>query len=129
VLNFDMVASSNFARFVYDGDGGPRGSERIEAMFRAHFAAQRQAVEEIALQGSSDHAAFARAGLPVGGLFTGADALKSEELARRFGGRAGRPFDRCYHQPCDTLANVNVRVLAQMADAAAVVAVRLAGSS
>jgi Zn-dependent M28 family amino/carboxypeptidase len=123
-----MVASSNFARFVYDGDAGPPGSERIEAMLRAYFAAQRQTVEEIALQGSSDHAPFARAGVRVGGLFTGADALKNAELARRFGGRAGQPYDSCYHQPCDTLANVNVRVLAQMADAAAVVAVRLAGS-
>ena len=45
----------------------------------------------------------------------------------RFGGAAGRPYDACYHQPCDTLDNVNLRVLGQMADAAAVVALRLAG--
>jgi hypothetical protein len=126
VLNFDMVASANFARFVYDGDAAPPGSARIEQLFRAYFVSHRQPVEEIALQGSSDHAPFAQAGVPVGGLFTGADAVKPAALARRFGGRAGRPFDACYHQACDTLANVNVAVLAQMADSAAVVALRLA---
>jgi Zn-dependent M28 family amino/carboxypeptidase len=127
VLNFDMVGSPNFARFVYDGDAAPPGSARIEQLFQAYFAAHRQSVEEIALLGSSDHAPFARAGLPVGGLFTGADAVKRDERARRFGGRAGRPYDPCYHQACDTLSNVSTRALGQMADAAAVVALRLAG--
>jgi hypothetical protein len=126
VLNFDMVGSPNYGRFVYDGDNAPPGSARIEGLFRAYFAARRQSVEEVSLEGSSDHAPFARAGLPVGGLFTGADARKEAGLARRFGGAAGRPYDPCYHQACDTLANVNVRVLGQMADAAAVVALRLA---
>jgi Zn-dependent M28 family amino/carboxypeptidase len=126
VLNFDMVASPNFGRFVYDGDSEPAGSTRIEALFRSYFAAHRQNVEEVSIQGSSDHASFSRAGIAVGGLFTGADAVKDPALARRFGGAAGRPYDACYHQPCDTLANVNIRVLGQMADAAAVVALRLA---
>jgi Zn-dependent M28 family amino/carboxypeptidase len=126
VLNFDMVGSPNYGRFVYDGDKAPPGSARIEGLFRAHFAARRQSVEEVLLEGSSDHAPFARAGLPVGGLFTGADARKEAHLVRRFGGAADRPYDPCYHQACDTLANVNVRVLGQMADAAAVVALRLA---
>jgi Zn-dependent M28 family amino/carboxypeptidase len=128
VLNFDLVGSPNFGRFVYDGDTGPPGSARIERMFRAYFSRQRQSVRETDLSGSSDHAPFARAGIPGGGLFTGADALKGKALAGRFGGKAGRPYDPCYHQPCDTLANVNVRVLGQLSDAAAVVALRLAGS-
>jgi hypothetical protein len=73
------------------------------------------------------HAAFSLAGLPVGGLFTGADERKAQDEAQRFGGTAGRPYDSCYHQGCDTLANVNLQVLGQMADAAAMVALRLAG--
>jgi Zn-dependent M28 family amino/carboxypeptidase len=125
-LNFDMVGSPNHGRFVYDGDNAPPGSARIERLFRAHFAARRQSVEEVRLRGSSDHATFARAGIPVGGLFTGADARKDADLARRFGGAASQPYDPCYHQACDTLSNVNVRALDQMADAAAVVALRLA---
>jgi Peptidase family M28/PA domain len=126
VLNFDMVGSKNFGRFVYDGSTAPPGSARIEDAFRAYFAAHRQTVEELSLGGGSDHAPFARAGLPVGGLFTGADARKAAGLVSRFGGVAGRPFDPCYHQACDTVSNVNVRILGQMADAAAVVALRLA---
>ena len=127
VLNFDMVGSPNFARFVYDGDTAPAGSARIENLFHSYFAARRQPVEELSLGGSSDHAPFAEAGVAVGGLFTGGDDLKPAGLARRFGGTAGEPYDACFHKACDTMANVNVRVLGQMADAAAVVALRLAG--
>ncbi len=47
--------------------------------------------------------------------------------AKRFGGRAGTSFDACYHKACDSVANVDFGILGQMADAGAVVAVRLAG--
>jgi Peptidase family M28/PA domain len=127
VLNFDMVGSRNFGRFVYDGEGQPPGSERIESLLRDYLSDRGQAVEELSLGGSSDHAPFARAGVPVGGLFAGADDRKSAEAARRFGGTAGQPYDPCYHQGCDTVSNVDLRLLGQMADAAAVVALRLAG--
>ena len=127
VLNFDMVGSRNFGRFIYDGDNAPPGSARIEQLFRAYFAAHRQPAAELGLGGSSDHAPFADAGIAVGGLFTGADEPKPATLARLFGGTAGRPYDACYHQSCDTVANINMRVLGQMADAAAVVALRVAG--
>jgi hypothetical protein len=126
VINLDMVGSPNFGRLVYAGEGQPRGSVAIENAFRAYFAGRRLPVEEVGLGGSSDHAAFARAGIPVGGLFTGGDELKSAEVAQRFGGEAGRSFDSCYHKACDTVANVDFGILDQMADAAAVVAVRLA---
>ncbi len=42
-LNFDMLASPNFARMVYDGDGssfgteGPEGSDIIEHVFNQYF--------------------------------------------------------------------------------------------
>jgi Zn-dependent M28 family amino/carboxypeptidase len=126
VINLDMVGSPNSDRIVYDGDGGPTGSRKIENAFRAYFAARHLPVEQESLGGSSDHASFAAVGIPVGGLFTGADDLKSAASARRFGGSANLPFDACYHKVCDTPANVDLRMLGQMADAAAVVAVRLA---
>lgn len=126
VLNFDMVGSRNFARFVYDGAGQPAGSERIEDAFRAYFAARRLPIAEIGLGGASDHAPFAQAGVAVGGLFTGADSAKTVPQQRSFGGRSDQPYDPCYHRACDTLANVDLRVAEQMADAAAVVALRLA---
>jgi hypothetical protein len=126
VLNFDMVGSKNFGRFVYDAKGAPPGSERIESAFRAYFAAHRLMFDELALGGGSDHASFARVGIAVGGLFTGADETKPEGLAQRYGGKADQSFDSCYHQACDTVANIDSRVFGQMADAAAVVALRLA---
>ena len=96
-------------------------------MFRAYSAARRLPVEEESLGGASDHAAFSDAGIPVGGLFTGADEPSSPASAKRFGGRAGTSFDACYHKACDSVANVDFGILGQMADSGAVVAVRLAG--
>jgi Zn-dependent M28 family amino/carboxypeptidase len=127
VLNFDMVGSRNYGRIVYTADDAPRGSQRIEDAFHAYFAAHKLPAEDESLGGSSDHASFARVGIPVGGLFTGADELKSAAFAQRFGGTAGRSFDSCYHKACDTPANVDYGILGQMADAGAVVALRLSG--
>jgi Zn-dependent M28 family amino/carboxypeptidase len=132
-LNFDMVASPNFARFVYDGDGsaglsdpGPDGSGLIERIFLDHFAGEGLATEPTAFDGRSDYGPFIAAGIPAGGLFTGAEDVKTAEQAAIFGGTAGQAFDPCYHQACDTIANVNTTALGQMADAAAHAVVQLA---
>src|SRR5690606_14061144 len=112
-LNFDMVGSPNYVRFVYDGDGsdtpvaGPNGSGRIEDVFLDYFAAQGLATEPTAQDGRSDYFAFTAAGIPAGGLFTGAEGVKTPEQAAVYGGDAGVAYDACYHQACDTLANVN----------------------
>jgi Zn-dependent M28 family amino/carboxypeptidase len=133
-LNLDMVGSPNYALFVYDGDGSssrasaPRGSGEIERTFRRYFAARRIPVRETAIGDRSDHAPFARAGIPVGGLFTGADGRKSASQAAAFGGRAGRPYDACYHAPCDTLENVSGTALTRSARAVAHVLRRYAGA-
>ena len=45
-LNFDMLGSPNYVRFVYDGDGsasepaGPPGSDAIEQIFTDYFTSQ-----------------------------------------------------------------------------------------
>ena len=118
-LNADMVGSPNFARFVYDGDASsaPPGSAAIERVFTGYFRSRGIEYRETGLGGGSDHASFAAAGIPVGGLFTGADGRKSADEATAFGGSAGQPYDPCYHRPCDTLANVNARALDQLGDA------------
>ncbi len=100
-LNFDMVGSPNAVSSVYS-DGDPR-------LERALRDAAGVPLADESIGGGSDHATFDRAGIPVGGLFTGA----SEE------GPGGRPRDPCYHQPCDDLDNVDRGVLLQMARAAA----------
>lgn len=42
-----------------------------------------------AFDSRSDYAAFSAAGIPVGGLFTGAEVLKTPEEVALFGGKAG----------------------------------------
>lgn len=121
VLNFDMIASPNFARLVYDAD--PEITDAFGKWFDAH---DLESVD-VVLDGRSDHAPFAERGIPVGGLFTGADEPKTPEEEELFGGRAGEPHDACYHQACDTLVNIDRTALGQMADAAAAVALQLAG--
>jgi Zn-dependent M28 family amino/carboxypeptidase len=123
-LNFDMLGSPNFVRFIYDGDAsetpvaGPPGSEQIEAVFADFFAARGLATAVTALDGRSDYAAFMVAGIPVGGLFSGAEGIKTEEQAALFGGTAGEPLDPCYHAACDTLGNVSEQALAELGGAA-----------
>jgi Zn-dependent M28 family amino/carboxypeptidase len=115
-LNFDMIASPNFVRFVYDGDGsatelaGPPGSDAIEAFFVDHFTGKGLATEPTALDGRSDYDPFMNAGIPIGGLFTGAGGIKTEEEAAIYGGTAGEPYDANYHTAEDNLDNINLEV-------------------
>jgi hypothetical protein len=93
-LNLDMVGSPSPVHGVYsDADPG------LERLLRRLVGPR---AEEESAGGSSDHAPFERAGIPVGGLFTG----------------AGRPHDPCYHRACDDLDNVDLRVLVEMTRAA-----------
>ncbi|MFN0025755.1 MAG: M28 family peptidase [Acidimicrobiales bacterium] len=123
-LNFDMLASPNFVRFVYDGDGsastvGPNGSDVIERVFNQYFAGQGLATEPTAFDGRSDYGPFIAAGIPAGGLFSGAEDLKTATEAAIYGGTAGAPHDPCYHLACDTITNINATSLEQLADGAA----------
>jgi Zn-dependent M28 family amino/carboxypeptidase len=124
-INLDMIASTNYVRFVYDGDGsaggakGPTGSATIEDVFVDYFDSQELATDPTALTGSSDYASFSAVGIPVGGLFAGADGLKTAEQAAAYGGTAGQPYHACYHLACDTASSLNTTVLDQMADASA----------
>jgi len=124
-LNFDMVGSPNFVRFVYDGDGsafgikGPAGSRNIERTFTSYFSSQGLESEPTAFDGRSDYDAFINAGIPAGGLFTGAEGVKTAEQAAVYGGTAGQAYDPCYHQACDDDTNLSETALDQMSDAIA----------
>ncbi|MFE0190951.1 M28 family metallopeptidase [Streptomyces sp. NPDC059008] len=113
-LNFDMIGSPNPGYFVYDDD------TRLEKVFKDFFATKNLATEkETEGDGRSDHAAFKDVGVPVGGLFSGADYIKTEEQAKNWGGEAGKAFDACYHQSCDTSKNIDAKALDNNTDAIA----------
>jgi hypothetical protein len=82
-LNLDMVASPGAKVQVYDSN------DRIEATYRRHLPPH---APQVRLVGDSDHASFEAKHIPAGGIFTG--------------------LDHCYHQPCDTIRNVDRKVLA-----------------
>ncbi|GHB81266.1 M28 family metallopeptidase [Streptomyces umbrinus] len=113
-LNFDMIGSPNPGYFVYDDDPA------IEKTLKDFYAGIGVATEiETEGDGRSDHAPFKSAGIPVGGVFTGASSTKSAAQAAKWGGTAGQSFDRCYHSSCDTTANINDTALNRNSDALA----------
>jgi aminopeptidase S len=113
-LNFDMIGSPNPGYFVYDDDPA------IEKTFKDYYAGLGVATEiETEGDGRSDHAPFKSAGVPVGGLFTGASRTKTAAQAAKWGGTSGQSFDRCYHSSCDTTSNINDTALDRNSDAVA----------
>ena len=98
---------------------GPNGSRHIENTFVSYFASQGLASEPTEFDGRSDYDAFITAGIPAGGLFTGAEGIKTAEQAAIYGGTAGEAYDPCYHQACDDLDNYSAVGLDQMSDAVA----------
>ncbi|MDQ0797272.1 M28 family metallopeptidase [Streptomyces sp. B1I3] len=113
-LNFDMIGSPNPGYFVYDDD------PVIERTFKDYYAGLSIPTEiETEGDGRSDHAPFKSAGVPVGGLFSGADYTKTTAQAQKWGGTAGQAFDRCYHSSCDTVTNINDTALDRNSDAIA----------
>ncbi|CCX13333.1 Similar to Leucine aminopeptidase 2; acc. no. A7UI09 [Pyronema omphalodes CBS 100304] len=113
MLNFDMLASPNYILGVYDGSGaaynitGPAGSDRIQSVFEAFFKDVGKTSVPTAFTGRSDYGPFLRVGIPSGGLFTGAEGIKTEEEQNLFGGEVGEPYDANYHQPGDARKNVD----------------------
>ncbi|MEY8018268.1 M28 family metallopeptidase [Mycobacterium servetii] len=117
-LNFDMLASPNPGYFTYDGDQSlpadsrgqpvvPEGSAGIERTLAAYLDNAGKTAQDTAFDGRSDYDGFTLAGIPAGGLFSGAESKKSEEQAKLWGGTAGQPFDPNYHEKTDTLDHID----------------------
>ena len=136
-LNFDMIGSPNFVYFVYDGDDsdavgagpGPDGSAAIEKTFEAYYDSRGLPYKGTDLSGSSDYSPFVDAGIPSGGVFTGATELKTAEEVSLWGGTAGVAYDPCYNLACDTFANNNDIALDVNADAVAFAVLKYAMST
>jgi Zn-dependent M28 family amino/carboxypeptidase len=118
-LNFDMLGSPNPGYFTYDGDqsappnpeaGSPRvpeGSAGIERTLTQYLDDAGKPAEDTSFDGRSDYDGFTLAGIPAGGLFSGAEEKKTPEQAERWGGEADQPFDPNYHKKGDDLSHID----------------------
>ncbi|MCW2559109.1 MAG: aminopeptidase [Mycobacterium sp.] len=123
-LNFDMLASQNAGYFTYDGDQSgqaspgipaasvPPGSAGVERTFAGYLNLAGVRPADMPLSRASDYGPFLAAGIPIGGITTGASQLKSAVQARLWGGKAGVAFDPDYRTSRDVVGNVNVEALA-----------------
>ena len=119
-MNYDMVGSPNYIFMVYDADEStfeaapvivPPGSTAIEDLYESYYTMVGEPYDDTAFDGRSDYQAFIDAGIPSGGLFTGAEEPKTAEQQAIWGGTAGAQFDPCYHSACDDIDNVDLHAL------------------
>ena len=119
-LNFDMIGSPNYVYFIYDGDDsegvgagpGPDGSAAIEQLFEDFYIQRALRFKPTDFSGRSDYGPFIAVGIPSGGLFTGAEGIKTAEEVTFWGGTAGTQYDPCYHLACDNYDNISLTALA-----------------
>ena len=117
-LNYDMVGSPNYIFMVYDADESTfpaparsrPGSTAIEDLYESYYtgSGSRTTTRSSPAQRLQ---AFIDNEIPSGGLFTGAEEIKTEEQEAIWGGTAGEQFDPCYHEACDTFDNVDLHAL------------------
>ena len=118
-LNFDMIGSPNYIFMTFDADQStfqapvvvPPGSTAIEDLFESLYTRAGEPYDDTEFNGRSDYQAFIEAGIPAGGLFTGAEVPKTAEQQAIWGGTTGAQYDPCYHLACDTFANNSAHAL------------------
>ncbi|HET9912698.1 MAG TPA: M28 family metallopeptidase [Anaerolineales bacterium] len=136
-LNFDMIGSPNHVFFIYDGDDsdavgagpGPEGSAAIEKTFETYYTLKGLPFKGTDFSGRSDYGPFIAAGIPSGGLFTGAEGIKTPDEVALWGGTAGQQYDPCYHLACDTYDNINLSAYDVNVDAVAFATLKYALST
>ncbi len=97
----------------------PAGSEALEDLFEAYYTIEGVPYDDTEFSGRSDYQVFILLDIPAGGLFTGAEGIKTPEQAAIWGGTAGEQYDPCYHLACDTVDNVSIEAIEVNIDAAA----------
>jgi len=130
-LNFDMLGSPNYVRYVYTSAPTATpivnaASFKIQEFFEEYFNQSELAYQLTPMGGGSDYLPFVENGIPAGALATGAGSLKTVNEREIFGGFANAAYDPCYHLSCDTTSNIDEGVLEDMAKGAAYVVQKLA---
>ncbi|KAA0110836.1 M28 family metallopeptidase [Mycolicibacterium sp. P1-5] len=122
-LNYDMIGSPNPGYFTYDGDQStapgrgdrvprvPEGSAGIERTLVGYLKSAGKTAQDTSFDGRSDYDAFTKAGIPSGGLFSGAEENKTADQQKLWGGIADAPFDPNYHKATDTIDHVDKTAL------------------
>jgi Zn-dependent M28 family amino/carboxypeptidase len=122
-LNFDMIGSPNPGYFTHDGNQStplgrdeappliPEGTAGIERTLVDYLASSGKVAQDAPFDNRSDYTWFTLAGIPAGGLFSGAEEDKSPQQAQLWGGTANAPFDPDYHKDTDTLDRVSREAL------------------
>lgn len=103
-MNFDMIASPNYEYQVYNSNNqrDPPGLGNLRDLFVKFYDSNNLKYTLAPFDGRSDYANFVLAGIPAGGVSTGAEGINSGLT-----GQAGKAFDPCYHQRCDDLRNLD----------------------
>ncbi|WP_020673097.1 M28 family peptidase [Amycolatopsis nigrescens] len=103
-LNFDMVGAKNTTTWgVYNDNAS------LRQMFETYFRGKAIPTRPVNIAGRSDHASFARIGIPVSGIASGSDP--------------------CYHSACDNINNVGSNVMGVSTNAVAYAAWTLSGAA
>jgi Zn-dependent M28 family amino/carboxypeptidase len=123
-LDFDMLGSPNAGFFTDDGDQSgppgsgiapqdvPEGSAGIERTLAGYLNLAGKRPADMPLTTKADYRPFLVAGVPIGGMTTGASQQKTNVQARLWGGKPGAAFDPNYHGARDTIDNINREALA-----------------
>lgn len=120
-MDYDMMASPNYEYQIYDADNKhhPNGLGNLRDLYVDFYKSNNLNYTFVPFDGRSDYVGFIDAGIPAGGVATGAEGVKTKKGQAKFGGTAGEWFDPCYYQACDDLNNtdykawlVNTRLIA-----------------
>lgn len=113
-LNADMLGARNWIRGLYLGEAELRRSVEAGKALSSYFTDQGLEVETVPALWATDAARFSEHGIAAAGIGTVGVTDKTDSEAARFGGAADEPIDACYHEACDTLANVDLGITLEM---------------
>jgi Zn-dependent M28 family amino/carboxypeptidase len=107
----------------------PPGSEALEDLFEAYYSIESVPYDDSGFTGRSDYQPFVDVGIPSGGLFTGAEGIKTGQQAAIWGGTSGEQYNPCYHLACDTVDNLSIQAIEVNVDAIAYAIYNLAATT
>ena len=107
-LNAELIAGSNFGRFVVDSRTASTGSGAPTDALIEYYAMRDVPIQILPPKSiKSDDEPIMALGIPTGAITGGTMGVKTPAQAALWGGTAGQQFDPCYHQICDNLASIN----------------------